>query len=32
MKFCMALSPTQANFAPLLFAGDMNLGMETAAR
>ncbi len=32
MKFCMALSPTKANFAPLLFAGDMNLGIETAAR
>lgn len=32
MKFCMALSPTKANFAPLLFAGDLFLGMETAAR
>ncbi len=32
IKFCMALSPSKANFAPLLFAGDMNLGMETAAR
>ncbi len=27
----MALSPTKANFAPLLFAGDMNLGMQVAA-
>ncbi len=32
MKFCMALSPTKANFAPLLFSGDMLLGMETDAR
>jgi 5-keto-L-gluconate epimerase len=32
IKFCMALSPTKANFAPLLFAGNMNLGMETAAQ
>ncbi len=32
IKFCMALSPTKANFAPLLFAGDMDLGMEAAAR
>jgi len=31
MKSCMALSPTRAKFAPLLFAGEMNLGMETAA-
>jgi sugar phosphate isomerase/epimerase len=28
----MALSPTKANFAPLLFAGDMNRGMEIAAQ
>jgi sugar phosphate isomerase/epimerase len=32
LKYCMALSPTKANFAPLLFAGDMQLGMETAAQ
>jgi sugar phosphate isomerase/epimerase len=31
IKYCMALSPTKANFAPLLFSGDLNLGMETAA-
>jgi 5-keto-L-gluconate epimerase len=31
MKTCLAISPTKANFAPLLFAGDMNLGMEMAA-
>ena len=31
MKVCMALSPTQANFAPLLFAGDLNLGIDMAA-
>jgi 5-keto-L-gluconate epimerase len=31
MKFCMALSPTKANFAPLLFSGDLDLGMQTAA-
>jgi 5-keto-L-gluconate epimerase len=31
MNFCMALSPTKAKFAPLLFAGEMNLGMEIAA-
>jgi 5-keto-L-gluconate epimerase len=32
IKCCMALSPTKANFAPLLFAGDMYLGMEIAAK
>jgi sugar phosphate isomerase/epimerase len=32
IKTCLALSPTKANFAPLLFAGDMFLGMETAAQ
>ncbi len=31
MKTCLAISPTKANFAPLLFAGDMDLGMEMAA-
>jgi sugar phosphate isomerase/epimerase len=31
MKTCLAISPTKANFAPLLYAGDMNLGMEKAA-
>ena len=32
IKFCMALSPTKANFAPLLFAGDMNKGIEIASQ
>ncbi len=32
IKFCMALSPSKANFAPLLFAGDLNQGIETAAQ
>lgn len=32
MKCCVALSPTKANFAPLLFAGDLNLGMQMAAK
>jgi 5-keto-L-gluconate epimerase len=31
IKTSLALSPTAANFAPLLFAGNMNLGMEVAA-
>lgn len=31
MKTCMAVSPTPANFAPLLFAGDIHSGLAQAA-
>ncbi len=31
MKTCLALSPTKANFAPLLYTGDLHLGMQKAA-
>ncbi len=31
MKTCLALSPTKADFAPLLYSGDVFLGMEKAA-
>lgn len=31
MKTCLALSPTKARFAPLLYAGDLHLGMQKAA-
>ena len=31
IKTCLALSPTPANFAPLLFAGNLNAGMQAAA-
>jgi 5-keto-L-gluconate epimerase len=31
MNCCMALSPTKAEFAPLLFAGNLDQGIEVAA-
>ena len=31
LKTCLALSPTKAKFAPLLYTGDLRLGMERAA-
>jgi sugar phosphate isomerase/epimerase len=31
MKTCVALSPTKANFAPLLYSGNLHLGLQKAA-
>jgi sugar phosphate isomerase/epimerase len=31
MKTCLALSPTKSEFAPLLYTGDLRLGMQKAA-
>lgn len=32
IQTCMALSPTKARFAPLLFSGDLERGMQTASQ